>query len=106
VKVEVQLFATLARYLPAGAIGDSVTLDVAEGTRVGDIIGSLDLPGDLECVRVVNGRDAPFEHLLADGDIVSLFPPLAGGSQAAEKGPSASLAPAAAPALTSAERPG
>jgi len=79
VKVEVRLFATLARYLPAGAIGDTVTLDVPEGTRVGDIIGSLDLPRDLDCLRVVNGRDALLDHPLAEGDVVSLFPPLAGG---------------------------
>ena len=77
-KVEVQLFATLARYLPAGAIGDSVTLDVPEGSRVSDIVASLHLPRDLDYLRVVNGRDALLEHPLAEGDVVSLFPPLAG----------------------------
>ena len=86
-RVEVQLFATLTRYLPAGATGDSVTLDVPEGTCIGDIIGSLDLPSELDCLMVVNGLDAPLDHRLAEGDVLSLFPPLAGGSQAAEKGP-------------------
>jgi sulfur-carrier protein len=79
VKVEVQLFATLARYLPAGVTGDSVTFDVPAGTRVGDIVRSLDLPRDLDCLMVVNGFDAPLDQPLTEGDVLSMFPPLAGG---------------------------
>ena len=78
-KVEVHLFATLAPYLPAGAAGDGVTLDLPDGTSVAEVIRSLELPRDLECLVVVNGRDAPPDHRLADGDVLSLFPPLAGG---------------------------
>ncbi len=78
-KVEVHLFATLARYLPAGAAGDSVTLEVAEGTTVGELLRVLKIPELFDCMRVVNGRDVPSDHRLVDGDRVSLFPPLAGG---------------------------
>jgi len=80
VKVELHLFANLAGYLPAGSAGDSVTLEVPDGTTVAEVIRFLEIPEDLECLRVVNGRDAPSEHRLADGDVLSLFPPLAGGS--------------------------
>ena len=79
-KVEVQLFATLAAYLPAGATGDSVTVGMPDGTTVAEVIRSLQIPIHLECLTVVNGRDIPSEHRLADGDVLSLFPPLAGGS--------------------------
>ena len=78
-KVEVELFATLAAYLPAGATGDSVTMDMPDGSTVEEVIRSLAIPTRLECLTVVNGRDAPSEHRLADGDVLSLFPPLAGG---------------------------
>lgn len=78
-KVEVQLFATLAAYLPAGATGDSAVLDVPTDSTVGDLKRSLGIPVDLECLTVVNGRDAPAEQPLRDGDVLSLFPPLAGG---------------------------
>ena len=78
-KVEVHLFATLARYLPAGATGDGVTFDVPAETSVAEILRSFDLPPDLDCVMVVNGLDACPEHRLAEGDVLSLFPPLAGG---------------------------
>ena len=78
-KVEVELFATLVAYLPPGATGDSVTRDIPDGITIAEVIRSLQIPIRLECLTVVNGRDAPFEHRLADGDVLSLFPPLAGG---------------------------
>ncbi len=78
-KVQVHLFATLASYLPEGTAGDGAILEVPDGTTVADLIGVLAIPEDLDCIRVVNGRDAPPDHRLVAGDVVSLFPPLAGG---------------------------
>ena len=78
-RVEVALFATLAAYLPAAGGGDSVTLELPDGTTVGQVVESLEIPADLDCLRVVNGRDAPPEQVLSDGDVLSVFPPLAGG---------------------------
>ena len=79
-KVEVRLFALLERYLPTGSEGDSVSLDVAPGTTVRDIVESLKIPSELSCLTVINGRDAPPEQVLAPGDVLSMFPPLAGGA--------------------------
>lgn len=79
-KVEVHLFALLERYLPAGTEGDSVSLDVPVGTTVGDVAALLEIPIDLSCLTVINGRDAPSEQVLAPGDVLSMFPPLAGGA--------------------------
>jgi sulfur-carrier protein len=79
VRVEVQLFATLAIHLPLGARGDSVSLEVPEGSTIADVIHLLAIPDDVDCLRVVNGRDALLEAGLRDGDVVTLFPPLAGG---------------------------
>ena len=78
-KVAVHLFATLAPYLPAGAVGDGVSLDVPDGTQVAEVVRSLEVPNDTECLMVVNGLDAPPGQVLLDGDVLSLFPPLAGG---------------------------
>jgi sulfur-carrier protein len=78
-KVEVRLFALLERYLPAGAQGDAVSLEVPAGTTVRDLVASLKIPSDLSCVTVINGRDASPEQVLAPGDVLSMFPPLAGG---------------------------
>jgi molybdopterin converting factor small subunit len=79
VKVEVQLFATLAGYLPEAANGDRVILDMPARSTVMDLKRSLGIPDALECMTVVNGRDVPPEHPLDEGDVLSMFPPLAGG---------------------------
>jgi sulfur-carrier protein len=79
-KVEVRLFALLEGYLPVGSEGDSVSLDVPPGTTVRDIVESLKIPSELSCLTVINGCDAPPEQSLAPGDVLSMFPPLAGGA--------------------------
>jgi len=80
VKVEVCLFATLAAYLPAAGSGDGVILELPDGSTVGQVVASLEIPAELDCLRVVNGHDAPPEQVLRDGDVLSVFPPLAGGA--------------------------
>ena len=78
-KVVVHLTATLRAYLPPGTRGDSVVLDVPDGTTVEQVVPSLRVPPDLERLTVVNGRDVTPDRALAEGDVLSLFPPLAGG---------------------------
>jgi len=79
VKVAVHLTATLRAYLPPGTRGDSVVLDVPPGTTVDQVVHSLRIPPDLERLTVVNGRDVTPDQALAEGDVLSVFPPLAGG---------------------------
>jgi sulfur-carrier protein len=80
VKVEVHLTATLRTYLPPGIRGDHVSLDVPDGTTVDQVVHSLRIPSELERLTVVNGRDAVPDQVLSEGDVLSLFPPLAGGA--------------------------
>lgn len=79
-RIEVQLFATLERYLPAGTRGDSVLLDLPPGATVHDVVDSLKIPSELGCLTVINGQDAALDQVLAPGDVLSMFPPLAGGA--------------------------
>lgn len=78
-KIEVRLFATLAQYLPDEGDGRSVTLEVADGSTVADVVRLLQIPDDMPFISMLNGRDAARDQPLADGDALSLFPPLAGG---------------------------
>ncbi len=78
-KVAVHLTATLRAYLPPGARGDSVVLDVPDGTTVDQVVHSLRIPSELERLTVVNGLDATPGQRLVEGDVLSVFPPLAGG---------------------------
>jgi molybdopterin converting factor small subunit len=78
-RIQVQLFATLSRYLPDGTTGDSVSLEVPGGATVTQVMGRLGIPVGLECLTVVDGRDAGGDHILREGQVLSIFPPLAGG---------------------------
>ena len=80
-KVEVRLFASLTRYLPGGSQGKSAVLDVAEGTTLADLLRRLGIPQKLAHLTMLNGvqqldKDVP----LHDGDVVAIFPPIAGGT--------------------------
>jgi len=79
-KVDVRLFATLRPYLPAGADGDGVSLEFPAGATVRDVVVALKIPGEVTCLTVVNGRDADPDQVLAPGDELAMFPPLAGGA--------------------------
>ena len=81
-RVEVRLFATLARYLPHDNEGGATSLDVAEGSTVADVASALGIPAHLSRIVLVNDRDAGDDRRLAAGDVVTLFPPLAGGAGA------------------------
>lgn len=79
-KVEVRLFATLERFLPPHACHGVATLEVPDGSTVGDVTRSLGIPGDLARVVLVNGLDGSATQRLAPNDVLDVFPPLAGGS--------------------------
>jgi molybdopterin converting factor small subunit len=79
VRVEVQLHATLAAFLPPGSRDGVAVLDVAATGTVADVIRHLGIPADLSRVVLVNGHDVDDETLLRVGDVVDIFPPLAGG---------------------------
>lgn len=73
-EVEVRLFATLRE----GRFAQQ-TVALPDGNRVADLIERLQLPREQVAILLVNGRNVPPECLLRSGDIVSLFPLLAGG---------------------------
>jgi len=81
VKVEVRLFATLVAFLPPETRDGAAHLDVPNGSTVRDIMRRLGIPADLERVTLVNGTDATPETPLHPSDVLTIFPPLAGGTQ-------------------------
>lgn len=79
-KIELRLFASLARYMPdkTGSLGDRI-MEVAEGTAIIDILRRLGVPLDKVRVIFLNGLHATGEEVLKEGDRVGVFPPVAGG---------------------------
>jgi sulfur-carrier protein len=79
-KIEVRLYASLGRYLPAqGAAGLPEELEVAEGLTVQELLRHMKVPQDAVKVVFVNGLHATDDQVLKKGDRVGVFPPVAGG---------------------------
>ena len=80
-EVNLKLFATLRKKLPPGSKAGKATLTVDDGTTILDVIHQLDIPEDLAHMVLVNGEQThDLGQALADGDGLSIFPPVAGGS--------------------------
>jgi molybdopterin converting factor small subunit len=79
-KVEVALYATLSKYLPPGAQNRKAVIEANDGATVRAIMTQLGIPPELPNILLVNGRQAPDTAVLKDGETLSIFPPLAGGS--------------------------
>lgn len=77
-KIEFRLYASLSRYLPE-EWRNAPTVEIRDGTTVKELLESIAVP--LEAVKVVfvNGRHAPADVVLREGDRVGVFPPVAGG---------------------------
>jgi len=78
-KVEVKLFASFREYLPAGSEKYSCFLEVEEGTIIKHVLKSLHIPESVPMILLVNGIHRGEEDILQDGDVLSVFPPVAGG---------------------------
>lgn len=78
-KIEVNLYATLKRYMKNETGGKSSAIDVEDGTCVKDMIQKLKIPADSVKLIFINGVHAKVDTTLKDGDRLGLFPPVGGG---------------------------
>ena len=76
-KVQVKFFAGLRELLPAGEF--PYPLDVPDGAFVEAVLNTLGVPEDKPKIVLVNGRHATPGQVLCEGDVLSAFPPVAGG---------------------------
>ena len=83
-QVEIKLFASLRAKMGNGTGKGSMNLE--EGASLWEVLAKLEIPPELAHMTLVNGQHCPAEQKwreqkkLQDGDVVSVFPPLAGGA--------------------------
>ena len=82
--ITLKLFASLTDYLPAESkYTNIVPLDVAVGTTIGNIIEQHNLPPKWVHLVLVNGvyiyPEQRAAHTLVEGDVLAIWPPIAGG---------------------------
>ncbi|MGD9732209.1 MAG: MoaD/ThiS family protein [Desulfamplus sp.] len=75
IKIELKLFATIARYLP----DSSESFLVEDGATIRQIVDTLGIPKSEVKLTFVNGIQKPLDHVLNDGDRLGIFPPVGGG---------------------------
>lgn len=82
-KLTVKLYAGLGRYLPPGSSDHAAELEIPPDTTAHGIMDRLAMPREAAHLVLLNGvylnagqRD---EGLLREGDVVAMWPPVAGG---------------------------
>ena len=83
-KVALKLYASLTDHLPAGArAGHRVDLDLDTGTTVQDVIRRQGIPDALCAIVLIDGRwvgrPDRATRALAEGEVLAIWPPIAGG---------------------------
>ncbi len=83
-KITFKLYASLTDYLPAAArTSNRVELELPEGTAIAQVIEPYGMPQKLVHLVLVNGVYVPPEQrltrVLVDGDVLAIWPPIAGG---------------------------
>lgn len=80
INVRLKLFASYRQHLPPNSQGFACDLGVPAGTRAIDLLSRFDVPtGDGASVILVNGRSVEPEQVLVEGDVIAVFPAMAGG---------------------------
>jgi sulfur carrier protein ThiS len=83
-KITFKLYASLTEYLPAATRnGNQMPLELPEGTPIARVIEPFGLPHKMVHLVLVNGVFVPpaqrLTHVLKDGDVLAIWPPIAGG---------------------------
>jgi len=78
-EIKVKLFATLRDYLPKNSDGKSCQLEIDEKTTIKQILDQFKIPEEIPKIILVNGLRGSIDQTLKEGDVLSIFPPVAGG---------------------------
>ena len=82
-KITVKLFASLTEFLPPGARGHAVDMEVAEGATPSTVIQRLGVPTEMAHLVMIDGVFVPpgdrSSRRLEEGEQLAIFPPVAGG---------------------------
>ncbi|MGB8275037.1 MAG: MoaD/ThiS family protein [Alphaproteobacteria bacterium] len=82
-QVTLKLFALLSAYLPPGSSNHEAALDLPDDTTPAQVVARLNLPQGLTHLVLVNGVYVPPNERtslkLRHGDVLAIWPPVAGG---------------------------
>jgi molybdopterin converting factor small subunit len=78
-EIELNLYATLARYLPETLQRGEPVMDVDTGITNGELLEGLSIPMDKVKLIFLDGVHSSTDAVLEEGSRVGVFPPVGGG---------------------------
>ena len=82
-QINIEFYASLMQYLPAGKSRHRREVHVDDGLRLNRLIEQYHIPEKMAHIVLVNGHfvntDQRVECELMENDVVSVWPPVAGG---------------------------
>ena len=77
-RITIKLYSMLRSYL-GGHEKDTAERDFPDGAIIADVLTALGIPEKMPKITLVNGEQKSLSEPLAEGDTLSVFPPMAGG---------------------------
>ena len=77
--VKIRVFATLRKYLPDLDLGESVEVNLEQGSTIGQLIEHLGIPEAEIKLVYVNGHYREWDYVLSENDEIGFFSPVGGG---------------------------
>lgn len=82
-KITFKLFATLTDYLPATRKYNAIDLEITPETTIADLVARFQVPPALVHLVLINGvyilPQARATRTFVEGDVLAIWPPVAGG---------------------------
>ena len=78
-QVEVRVFAGLEMYIPGARFGEPIYVILSSGATGGELIRKLNIPEEQVFSFMINGVQKKLDDAMAEGDRISIFPPVGGG---------------------------
>ncbi len=82
-QINIEFYASLMQYLPPGKSRFRREVRVDDGLRLDRLIEQYSIPAEMAHIVLVNGRfvnpEDRAERELVEGEVVSIWPPVAGG---------------------------
>lgn len=77
--LEVRMYSGLEKLIPGARFGQPIKVNFTEYPTCRMLLNKLGIPEKEVFIILVNGLNKTLDDVLADGDRVSLFPPVGGG---------------------------
>ena len=82
--IQLKMFLNFKAYLPPDADDGTARVSIQDGATIESLLSALGVPVQEPKIVILNGLSKGMSHevnecVLRDGDVVSFFPPIAGG---------------------------